>query len=424
MTNLLHELVLRSAGRTPDAHAVVLKGQHRTYAGLAQDLRKVAEGLLELHVRRLERVAVYLPKTFETVAATFGISQAGAVFVPVNPILKREQVVHILRDCNVRVLITSAARFRDLAAALADCPDLHTIVVTDADASAAGKPGRLQVVSWNELGAGGNRPCHRNVDADIAAILYTSGSTGKPKGVVLSHRNMVTGAESVAQYLGNTPEDRLLAVLPFSFDYGFSQLSTAFHVGACVVLLDYLLPRDVIAAAAEDRITGLAGVPPLWVQLADLTWPETITDAPALHRRTPAARCRLLRWQNCDARCLGPGRFSCTDSQKRSARLTCRRSRWTAARFDRQSHTERRDPRRASGRCAMRCRTSLASSCTAARSSHSATGTISRRPAERFKPVPEPGSGARTQRDGSVVGRHRAHGRGRLSVLHRSRATR
>jgi acyl-CoA ligase (AMP-forming) (exosortase A-associated) len=276
MTNLLHELVHRSAGRTPDAHAVAFKGQHRTYADLAQDIRKVAAGLLELHVRRLERVAIYLPKTFETVAATFGISQAGAVFVPVNPILKREQVVHILRDCNVRVLITSLARFRDLATALEDCPDLHTIVLTD-DAAAASEPGRLRVVSWTEFGAAGSRPCHRNIDADVAAILYTSGSTGKPKGVVLSHRNMVTGAESVAEYLANTPQDRLLAVLPFSFDYGFSQMSTAFHVGACVVLLDYLLPRDVIAAVAKDRITGLAGVPPLWAQLADLTWPETIT---------------------------------------------------------------------------------------------------------------------------------------------------
>jgi acyl-CoA ligase (AMP-forming) (exosortase A-associated) len=85
---------------------------------------------------------------------------------------------------------------------------------------------------------------------------------------------MMTGAKSVAEYLGNTPGDRLLAVLPFSFDYGFSQLSTAFLSGASVTLMDYLFARDVIAMAAKERITGLAGVPPLWVQLAELTWPE------------------------------------------------------------------------------------------------------------------------------------------------------
>lgn len=85
-----------------------------------------------------------------------------------------------------------------------------------------------------------------NIDADLAALLYTSGSTGQPKGVMLSQRNMLTGAQSVAQYLENAPEDRLLALLPLSFDYGLSQLTTAFLAGSSVVLFDYLLPRDVI----------------------------------------------------------------------------------------------------------------------------------------------------------------------------------
>jgi acyl-CoA ligase (AMP-forming) (exosortase A-associated) len=97
--------------------------------------------------------------------------------------------------------------------------------------------------------------------------------------VVLSHKNMVTGAKSVSQYLGNVPEDKLLAVLPFSFDYGFSQLSTAFNVGACVVMMDYLLARDVITTAARERVTGLAGVPPLWAQLADLEWPAEVKQS-------------------------------------------------------------------------------------------------------------------------------------------------
>jgi acyl-CoA ligase (AMP-forming) (exosortase A-associated) len=108
----------------------------------------------------------------------------------------------------------------------------------------------------------------------MTAILYTSGSTGKPKGVVLSHRNMVAGARSVAQYLGNHEGDRILSALPLSFDAGFSQLSTAFHSGAGVTLINYLVPRDIVAAAARDRITGLTAVPPLWIQLAQLEWPE------------------------------------------------------------------------------------------------------------------------------------------------------
>jgi acyl-CoA ligase (AMP-forming) (exosortase A-associated) len=130
-------------------------------------------------------------------------------------------------------------------------------------------------VAWDDAlsGSGKARP-HRVIDNDMAAILYTSGSTGKPKGVVLSHRNMVAGARSVAQYLENREGDRILSALPLSFDAGFSQLTTAFHVGASVTLINYLLPRDIVNAVEQERITGLTAVPPLWIQLAQLKWPE------------------------------------------------------------------------------------------------------------------------------------------------------
>jgi acyl-CoA ligase (AMP-forming) (exosortase A-associated) len=277
LSDLLHNLVAKSAAARPSGLAVKLRQSERSYEQLWSEIEAVATGLLGLGAERLDRVAIYLPKTFETVAAIFGASLAGAVFVPVNPLLKRDQVGHILRDCNVRVLVTSAARLAELEETLTACPDLRAIVVTDGDAGTGS--GKLRRVTWGELvSSSARRRGHRNVDADVASILYTSGSTGKPKGVVLSHRNMVVGAESVAEYLANTADDRLLAVLPFSFDYGFSQMSTAFRVGASVVLMDYLLPRDVINAVAKERITGLGGVPPLWTQLADLPWPETATD--------------------------------------------------------------------------------------------------------------------------------------------------
>jgi acyl-CoA ligase (AMP-forming) (exosortase A-associated) len=277
MTDLLHELVLKSAMAHPTALAVKLKRDERSYEQLWADVERVAAGLLETGLQRLDRVATYLPKSLENVASIFGTSLAGGVFVPVNPLLKREQVAHILKDCNVKVFITSASRLAELEETLKTCPDLRSVVVTDSDA--AGDDGAFRKIPWRELTAERtSRRSHRNIDVDMLSILYTSGSTGRPKGVVLSHRNMVTGAESVAEYLGNVPEDRLLAVLPFSFDYGFSQMSTAFRVGAAVVLMDYLLPRDVINMVAKELITGLAGVPPLWTQLTELEWPATVTE--------------------------------------------------------------------------------------------------------------------------------------------------
>ena len=110
-------------------------------------------------------------------------------------------------------------------------------------------------------------------DADpdaLAALLYTSGSTGRPKGVMLSHANLWLGAISVAHYLKLTPADRVLGVLPLSFDYGQNQLFSTWAAGASVVPFDYLLPRDVYRAIERERITTLAGVPPLWAQLLEI----------------------------------------------------------------------------------------------------------------------------------------------------------
>lgn len=278
MTNLLYELLLEAAEKRPAAEALRHKQKTQNYDEFAGTVCSAARGLTKLGLGRQERVAIYLPKRHETVAAFFATSMAGGTIVPVNPLLKAEQVAHILRDCNARILVTSPERLDSLREVIPSCRDLHTVIVVGDENANQLNTLPVDTLPWNsvvELTT--SKRHHRCIDTDMAAILYTSGSTGKPKGVVLSHKNMVTGARSVAQYLENRPEDRLLAVLPFSFDYGFSQLTTAFSVGACVVLMDYLLPRDVIKMVEKEQITGLAAVPPLWIQLAQLPWSEPST---------------------------------------------------------------------------------------------------------------------------------------------------
>jgi len=274
MSELVYDLVLRSAKQWPTKTAITHKGEELSYQDLADGLHAFGCGLLRFGLSANERVAVYLPKQPETVTALFGAALAGGVFVPVNPLLKPKQVGYILRDCNVRVLVTSADRARLLAHELTECHDLKHVVIVDGTHKDLPEITRVECLTWEELtvSASSTRFPSR-IDTDMAAILYTSGSTGRPKGVVLSHRNMVTGAKSVSQYLENTADDRLLAVLPFSFDYGLSQLTTAFNVGAGVVLMEYLLPRDVMHAVVKHQITGLAAVPPLWAQIAHLPWP-------------------------------------------------------------------------------------------------------------------------------------------------------
>jgi acyl-CoA ligase (AMP-forming) (exosortase A-associated) len=274
MTELLPDFIIGSARRLPDAPALRAGNHALSYAALAARMDDLAHGFVRLGLERGERVAIYLEKRVETVLASYAAARAGGVFVPVNPLLRPRQVAHILNDCTVRILVTSTARLTALEGTLAECRALKTIVVVD-DAEIAGVPDWVASLRWSEIETGRRQTAlHRTIDSDVLAILYTSGSTGLPKGVVLSHRNMVAGARSVSQYLGNNSDDRILCVLPLSFDAGFSQLNTAFNVGACAVLIDYLLPRDVVNKAAEERITGITGVPPLWNQLAELQWPK------------------------------------------------------------------------------------------------------------------------------------------------------
>jgi acyl-CoA synthetase (AMP-forming)/AMP-acid ligase II len=108
-------------------------------------------------------------------------------------------------------------------------------------------------------------------EKDLAAILYTSGSTGRPKGVMLSHANIRAGASIVSDYLKITHADRLMAVLPFSFDAGLNQLTTAVQQGGTVVLVSFVLAKQVVRALIDQRITGLAGVPTFWNLLAQST---------------------------------------------------------------------------------------------------------------------------------------------------------
>ena len=103
-------------------------------------------------------------------------------------------------------------------------------------------------------------------------MLYTSGSTGLPKGVMLSHANLWLGAISVAHFLKLSPSDRTLALLPLAFDYGQNQLLSTWAAGGSVIAFDYLMPRDVVRAVGRHDVTVLAGVPPLWLQLAEADW--------------------------------------------------------------------------------------------------------------------------------------------------------
>lgn len=208
------------------------------------------------------RVASWVAKGRLACLMPLASARAGLVHVPINPLLKPAQVRHILADSGATMLIATPARMAALGAG--DVPAGCVIVAEEEALAAASEIAPL--------------PPGNGAPDDLVALLYTSGSTGRPKGVMLSHANLWLGAVSVAEYLRLTRDDRVLAVLPLSFDYGQNQLLSTWAAGGTVVPLDYLTARDVVKAVERENITSLAGVPPLWVQLTEAQWPpETAT---------------------------------------------------------------------------------------------------------------------------------------------------
>ncbi len=246
-----------------DDVALILKTRTFTYAELRKRVAEMA-GWLSTIAAPGERVASWAAKGEWTCLLPLAAARAGLIHVPINPLLKNAQVKHILSDSGATALVGTAARLQSLKHG-----DLPQGCVAFSEQEADAQVTRVdQQLGKSSADTG-----------DLAAILYTSGSTGRPKGVMLSHANLWLGAQSVASYLGMHSDDRTLAVLPLSFDYGQSQLLSTWFAGGCVVPLDYLVPRDVVKACAKHAITTLAAVPPLWSQLTASKWPDEAVAA-------------------------------------------------------------------------------------------------------------------------------------------------
>lgn len=249
---------LAQFGRDGDP-ALVLRAGTLSHGELRDRLGRLSAWLRHRVPTPGARVASWAAKGELTCLLPLACARAGLVHVPVNPLLKRAQVAHIVADSGSSLLIGTPSRLATLEAG--DLPDHCAMMEEDA-------------VLAEGYGQGESLPPSDADPDSLAAILYTSGSTGRPKGVMLSHANMWLGAVSVAHYLGLERDDVTLAVLPLSFDYGQNQLLSTWRAGGCVVPLDYLFPRDVAKACERHGVTTLAAVPPLWLQLTEIEWGE------------------------------------------------------------------------------------------------------------------------------------------------------
>jgi acyl-CoA ligase (AMP-forming) (exosortase A-associated) len=281
MDSLIHHMLRSSAARFPEKEAIVHGNQRLNYSEVYRTVVSLAYGLKSAGLKRGDRIGIFLEPSIAQSLSIFAASAADAAFVPINHLLFADQVAHIMVDCRMKALITTKARLASLGEVLNRVPSLEFAVVLD-QGDTPHVP--LAVHNFEQFCAlDAPRPAEANIEKDLAAILYTSGSTGKPKGVMLTHAQIMAGASIVSTYLEITEKERILAVLPFSFDAGMNQIMTAFQQGATIVLINFTFAREIVQLLAKEQITGLAGVPTVWSLLAHPQ--STLQKTPLPHLR-------------------------------------------------------------------------------------------------------------------------------------------
>ncbi len=222
----IESLLAAHALRRPEHTAIVIGARRISYAELDDSARRVAWALHRRGVRAGDRVLVHLPNGIKFVQLLYGALALGALAVPVNVRLTRQEVEAIAQDCAPKVCVSDAASIEPL---LAEAP--------------------------------GSLP-EPPIGSDEAVILYTSGTTGKPKGAVLTHANMIyQNAFMQAIEWDIRADDRSLANSPLAHRAGIGRIFNAFGLGATLVLHEKFDPLGVIDLIERERVTVAGFVP-------------------------------------------------------------------------------------------------------------------------------------------------------------------
>ena len=266
----MHHYLEQSAANLPDKEAIVQGERRYSY----KEFNNIASGLGNMLKKagcsRMDRVGVFLDHSIDQVFSFFGILKTGCVYVPVNSLLLSKQVSHIAEDSQFKALIIDDHRLELLKEIIPGWSFLTCLIVSGKMPEWA-KALDLTLFSFEQAINDRDNPIpplHSPcIGADLAALLYTSGSTGKPKGVMISHDNLIAGATIVTGYLNNHHDDRLLGVLPLSFDAGLNQVTGSVYLGMTYIMKSFRFPGELVKELLKEKITGFAGIPTIWLLL-------------------------------------------------------------------------------------------------------------------------------------------------------------
>jgi len=261
----LVDILTSSALRHPDREAYKFDKISLTFAELDRKTTQLANVLLKKNVKQGDKVAIYLPRSIESVIAVYGILKAGAVFVPVDPFAPASRVQFLLQDCAIELLITSKSQTKKLKNLLSKGIQLSTVVGSEVDS-------KVDCVTWGTVYQSGlSSALFPEINADdLAYIMYTSGSTGAPKGIMHTHQSGLHYAKLSAALYEVTAEDRVASHAPLHFDISTFSYFTAPLAGAATIIIPEAftkLPASLSNLMEQEKITIWYSVPLALIQL-------------------------------------------------------------------------------------------------------------------------------------------------------------
>ncbi len=267
MIYILPHSISYSAKRFPDRIAFRCGQNTLTYRQINQRMNQVAGCLQNLGIQKGDRVGIYLNRSIETAIAIYGILQAGAVYVPIDPKNPTDRNRFLIEDCGISILITNPSQKRKIEKIIAHPSSLKTIIGLEKEAQLS-----IQTISWSQIFERSDQFIleFKILENDLAYIMYTSGSTGQPKGIMHTHYSGLSYARLTANLYGIDENDIIGNHAPIHFDICTLGYFTGPFVGACTVIAsdaETIFPANLAQLIAKEVITIWYSVPLALIQM-------------------------------------------------------------------------------------------------------------------------------------------------------------
>jgi amino acid adenylation domain-containing protein len=269
---LLHDYFDETARKYPQKEALIFESQRYTYSDIYNQANILADKLVDLGLKRQDRVLIYMDNAPEVVISFYATLKAGGIFTIINSAVQVKKLSYIIGDCEPAVIIAKTKKEKNVIQAIKNTQLNCKIIWAGPESKDLSDEKDISQYNWDEiftyslLNEKHYEPqkisCNRVLDIDLAGLIYTSGSTGEPKGVMESHSNIISASRSIIQYLKNTPDDIILNTLPLSFDYGLYQVIMALMFGGTIVLeKSFIFLSRFLNLIAKEKVTGFPIVP-------------------------------------------------------------------------------------------------------------------------------------------------------------------